>query len=213
MSEIRQASPDNGQWEERLEGLSSGGSGEISEVTVERLTVESKIDGYQFAGQEILYGQLVYSESHPFADREIETHVEFMYRPLSQLFILNTDQNDERDGEILRDIKGKLADEAEIHAGVGCSRKSTWDLIESASTVGQVRVLDEGSVVDIDQLELEIDDLRRKIVWDAELYFTDPESGDEKFVIYNEDSFHVDADSLRDIEFVIQIIEKHLTSE
>lgn len=212
MSEIRQASPDNGQWEDRLSSLSSGENGEISDITIEEESASARIEGYEFDGQRILYGEFTFHEQHAFGDSQTSTRVEFMYRADSQLFVLNTGQSDERDGEILREINGRLSEDNRIYPGINCSRQNVWQFIQAASNIGRVRVIDDKEVVDKDELELSEEELIDKMVWDAELFFENPETGEEKLVIYDEESLFVDVSSLRDMEYILQIFEQNLLS-
>lgn len=213
MSEVRRASPD-GLSREEIADLLSGDSGEVKDLEIkERYPATGYHDEYPFNGQAIIIGKFTYHDDHPFdEDRSREVPVDFMFREESRLFILNTGQQNNVNDEILRILNSHLPSDTRLQPEFGGSRKEIWNFIRSGSRFQRIRVWDDGSITDIDELELPEEELTDKLVWDAELYFEHPETGEEDLVIYNEESLFVEVESLSEIEYIIQAFEQSLLS-
>jgi hypothetical protein len=214
MSVIRRASPDHGKWESRLSNLASGENGEITDIKIEEWSQPPELyDDYEYDDQGILIGEFKYHQSHPFqSDKKKDITVNFMYRNGSDLFILDTGRDDELDGEIIRKLNSKLSDNTEIYPGINTSRKNIWDFVRSAEDIGRVQVLKEGEVIDINEIELPEDEIEDLIIWDAELIFENPETGEQQVVIYSDESITLPGASLEEIEYILQMFEQKLIS-
>lgn len=213
MSEIRRVKSDNDLSDIDLSGTISGENGRISSVRVKNpYHIEGIYKGYPYQGQRILEGSFTYHQANPFnPDRTTEVNVAFMFREGSRLFILNPDQSDKAD-EILREVNSRLPRSSLAQSGFVGSRADVWDFIEQAALKGRIRVFDDDEIIDKDRLDLTKEELRQKIVWDAELHFQDPETKEQILTIYDGESIEINVDSLKDAEFIIQLLEQYLLS-
>lgn len=210
MSEIRSASPDSGMWEERLRSLTSG---ELTNLTVSKWEAESKLvdQKYEFENQSIIVGSFTYLESHPFnPENDRENEVRFMYREDSELFLIQTEREDEIKDEVIRKLNELLPDDAQIFPGISLPRKKVWDYVGAADTPGEVHVLHESSVVNVEELDINEDEKEELIVWEAELFFNNPHTGDEHRVIYSDDAIILPGITFDEIEYLIQLTEQIL---
>ena len=213
MSEIRRANSDNGFSGNQLSNSLSGKNGEITDVEIcDQREATALIDDYQFVGQKVIIGSFVFTEIHPFKDSGRQIPVDFMYREDSRLFIVRVSQGGISD-EILREINSRLPPNVRIQGGIGGSREDIWNFVLSASRFGRIRIWHDEEVVDKNELDLTSEKLRNKLLWDAELYFEHPETGEEFLVIYNEESLSIDVDALNDMEHVLQCFENSLLAD
>jgi hypothetical protein len=207
MSQVRRANRNGELSEGRIVGLLSGDTDKIRNVkTTEEYRAPQQVPGYRFSGQVVTVGEFDYVDEHPFAESDRLVSVDFMYRDKSRLFIFQV-QQDDLSGEVLREINTSLPSDIRIQPGFGGSRRDIWDFILAAEQYGEIHVLHEGEIVDKDDLELSETELRDKVIWDAEVYFRNPETQERNLVIYHQESLHIQADDLRDVEYLIQVFE------
>lgn len=210
MSEVRRASP-NGLPREEIADLLSGDSGEITDLEIiERYPATGYDAGYPFEDQTVILGEFIYQDDHPFSDGSRSVPVDFMFREDSRLFIFNTGQQSNVNNEILRALNSNLPADTRLRPDFGGSRSEIWDFIRKASRKNRIRVWHDDSLVDTDELDMPEEELTDKLVWDAEIYFEHPETGEEDLVIYNEESLSVAVESLSEIEHIIQAFEQTL---
>ena len=212
MSEIRRVSPDHGLQRDEIDGLDSDGNGNISNISTQVNSANALFPSYSFEGQEIIQGEFTYEEPHQFDSERTQTvDAEFMYRTGTDLFILTTQRDNYIADEVVREINSRLSDEYTIRKGLTGSLEDVWGFIKSADHKGSIRIIDESDeIVDIGETDLDEDEITKRMVWDAELFFEGPESRTEIPVIYDGESLTIQVEKLEEAEYVIQLFEEYL---
>ncbi|MFD1645562.1 hypothetical protein [Haloarchaeobius litoreus] len=188
----------------------SGGDSNIVDFNWSSDTVEPLIDDYPYSGQKIFRGSFTHLQEHPFSENDVrETDFEFLYREESRIFILDTNGPSEAISDAFSAINSRLPNGLRIQPGLSGSRSAIWGFIQTADEIGEIKVWKDNDIVPVDQIESSKEELMGEtIVWDAELFFDNPEDSGQNLVIYNEESLSSATGSIEELEYVIQLFEK-----
>ncbi|MGV9200466.1 MAG: hypothetical protein ACOC4M_16790 [Promethearchaeia archaeon] len=203
MESIRRAKTDVIGLGEKFSHLSTS---KIKIKSFSKEEVEGIVPNYPFQDQTIYRGNYTYKETTPLNEvRNIEGS--FQIRKKSGLFILQTRTDRPTPEEIIEEINSKVDESFKIYKGIIPARDRMWEFINKADQIIDVRVVDEGEIKDINEIEKDNKELFGEYpIESAQACYS--YKGEDIHIIYTGKGISIKTDNETHKEYIIQLFEK-----